>query len=55
MKYSIKIQGGLGNQLFQWAHGVFLENRGAQVYYDMSFYEKKKWFRSNTSQKFLSR
>ncbi len=41
MKYSIKIQGGLGNQLFQWAHGVFLANRGAQVYYDVSFYEKK--------------
>ena len=39
MKLSIKIQGGLGNQLFQWAQGVFLETLGAQVFYDKTFYE----------------
>ena len=41
MNYSIKIQGGLGNQLFQWAHGLFLNTKGAKVYYDISFYNKK--------------
>ena len=41
MKYSIKIQGGLGNQMFQWAHGFYLKQIGAQVYYDISFYYSK--------------
>ena len=41
MKLSIKIQGGLGNQLFQWAQGVFLETLGAQVFYDRTFYKNK--------------
>ncbi len=39
MKYRIKIQGGLGNQIFQWAQGVFLENLGAKICYDTSFYD----------------
>ena len=41
MKLSIKIQGGLGNQLFQWAQGLFLETLGAQVFYDRTFYKNK--------------
>jgi hypothetical protein len=35
----IKLQGGLGNQLFQYAHGLLLRNRySINVYYDTSFY-----------------
>ena len=55
MKLSIKIQGGLGNQLFQWAQGVFLETLGAQVFYDRTFYEINKWNKNYPSQKFLFR
>lgn len=40
MKYRIKIQGGLGNQLFQWAHGIYLESLGHDVFFDLSFYKK---------------
>ncbi|HYM35168.1 MAG TPA: alpha-1,2-fucosyltransferase [Steroidobacteraceae bacterium] len=32
----IKLMGGLGNQLFQWALGLALEYRGNQVQYDKS-------------------
>ena len=40
MKYCIKIQGGLGNQIFQWAQGIFMESLGAKIYYDISFYSR---------------
>ena len=36
-----RMVGGLGNQLFQWAQGVFLETLGAEVFYDRTFYNKK--------------
>ena len=54
MKLSIKIQGGLGNQLFQWAQGVFLETLGAEVFYDRTFYNKNGT-KNYPSQKFLFR
>lgn len=38
MKYCIQIQGGLGNQIFQWAQGIFMESLGAKICYDTSFY-----------------
>tara|TARA_B100001094_G_scaffold72729_1_gene69012 strand:+ start:273 stop:959 length:687 start_codon:yes stop_codon:yes gene_type:complete len=38
MKYRIKIEGGLGNQIFQWAQGVFIKSLGAKICYDISFY-----------------
>lgn len=40
MKYCIKIQGGLGNQIFQWAQGIFMESLGAKICYDISFYSR---------------
>jgi hypothetical protein len=33
----VKIQGGLGNQLFQWAYGYSL-SKDHEVYFDISFY-----------------
>jgi hypothetical protein len=35
----IKLMGGLGNQLFQWALGFSLKKRGHEVRYDISAYE----------------
>ena len=39
MKYKLSISGGLGNQLFQWAQGKFLEKCGHEVFYDTSFFD----------------
>ncbi|MCK9273189.1 alpha-1,2-fucosyltransferase [Candidatus Gracilibacteria bacterium] len=39
----VKISGGLGNQLFQYAFGLFLENSSKEkVLFDVSFYKKNK-------------
>lgn len=38
----IKIQGGLGNQLFQYAHGRSLELQGKKVFFDTSFFHGNK-------------
>ncbi len=41
-KIIIKFNGGLGNQMFQWAFGSALEKKtGVKVFFDMSFFEKK--------------
>ncbi len=37
----VKIQGGLGNQMFQYAFAKALEKKGHDVYLDLSLYEKK--------------
>jgi hypothetical protein len=38
----IKLQGGLGNQLFQYAFGMAKEEYGLKVYYDDTWYERNK-------------
>ena len=38
----IKIKGGLGNQMFQYAHGRSLEFSGKKVVFDVSFFEDNK-------------
>lgn len=35
----IKFSGGIGNQLFQWAYGFYLNQIGHDVTYDISFYD----------------
>lgn len=41
-KYIVKFNGGLGNQMFQWAFGYALEKEtGVETLFDMSFFEKK--------------
>lgn len=35
----IRLTGGLGNQLFQWAYGVHLNQLGHDITYDTSFYD----------------
>lgn len=38
----IKFNGGLGNQMFQWAFGIALEaETGVKTIFDMSFFDKK--------------
>lgn len=37
----VKIQGGLGNQMFQYAFAKSLENAGHEVFFDISLYEQK--------------
>tara|TARA_B110000305_G_C19465813_1_gene657860 strand:+ start:16311 stop:17090 length:780 start_codon:yes stop_codon:yes gene_type:complete len=40
----IKIQGGLCNQLFQWAFGYSLSRRfGAKVYYDINWFQHENY------------
>lgn len=40
----VRIMGGLGNQLFQYAFGKVHEKHGHQVVYDLSWYNKqRKW------------
>ncbi|MFA6094593.1 MAG: alpha-1,2-fucosyltransferase [Candidatus Paceibacterota bacterium] len=38
----IKLQGGLGNQMFQYAHGRMLELSGKKVIFDISFFNGSK-------------
>lgn len=38
MKMTIKLKGGLGNQMFQYAHGRKLELSGQKVVFDISFF-----------------
>lgn len=41
-RFIIKFNGGLGNQMFQYAFGLALEAKtGVQTIFDMSFFEKK--------------
>lgn len=40
-KYIVKFNGGLGNQMFQWAFGYALEKKtGVDTFFDMSFFTK---------------
>ena len=39
---TIKIQGGLGNQMFQYAYGRKLEISGRKIVFDVSFFKGKK-------------
>jgi hypothetical protein len=41
-KKIIKIKGGLGNQLFQYAHGRKCIEKGEEVVFDISFFEENK-------------
>lgn len=42
MKNIVKFNGGLGNQMFQWAFGKALEaETGIKTFFDMSFFTKK--------------
>lgn len=47
---TIKIKGGLGNQLFQYAHGRNCIEKGEEVIFDISFFEENK---KDTSRPFL--
>ena len=38
MKVTVKLMGGLGNQLFQWAYGMALRVKGYEAEYDISAY-----------------
>jgi len=38
----VKLKGGLGNQMFQYAHGRSLEFSGKKVIFDISFFENNK-------------
>ncbi|MFA7314320.1 MAG: alpha-1,2-fucosyltransferase [Candidatus Magasanikbacteria bacterium] len=38
----LKLKGGLGNQMFQYAHGRSLEFSGKKVVFDISFFENNK-------------
>lgn len=40
---TVKLMGGLGNQLFQWAFGQAIRARRGQVNYDISFYESQNF------------
>lgn len=41
-RFIVKFNGGLGNQMFQWAFGYALEKEtGIKTIFDMSFFEKK--------------
>lgn len=41
-KYIVKFNGGLGNQMFQYAFGYAMEKEtGVETFFDMSFFEKK--------------
>lgn len=44
---TIRLMGGLGNQLFQWALGLELESRGRNVGFDISHFE------GNSSRRYL--
>ncbi|MEH6649439.1 MAG: alpha-1,2-fucosyltransferase [Motiliproteus sp.] len=35
----VSLSGGLGNQIFQWAFGLWLESKGFKVVYDISSFE----------------
>ncbi len=51
----IKIQGGLGNQLFQYAFGKALQNNGKSIFFDLSWYTKNphlRWERPYNLNKF---
>ena len=37
----IKLQGGLGNQMFQYAFGKAVASLGQKIYYDISWYSKE--------------
>lgn len=39
---TIRLCGGLGNQLFQYAFGRAMQRIGTTVVYDVDWYEKKK-------------
>ena len=40
----VKVSGGLGNQMFQYAFGFIIEQRfKIKVKYDFSFFKKKKY------------
>ncbi len=39
---TVKLLGGLGNQLFEWAYGRALQSRGYQVEYDISAYTNNR-------------
>ena len=41
MSTVIEIKGGLGNQLFQYAYGLYLKRRGAEVSYNIRWFDKK--------------
>ena len=48
----IRLTGGIGNQLFQWAYGRYLSDSGHDVTYDTSFYDMDFTTVRNTQRKF---
>jgi len=48
----IRITGGIGNQLFQWAYGRYLSDSCHDVTYDTSFYDMDFTTVCNTQRKF---
>ena len=43
MKKEIMITGGLGNQMFQYAYGRSLIEKGVSISFNTSFFYRKKW------------
>jgi hypothetical protein len=49
----VRLSGGLGNQLFQWAYGLCLQQQGHDVSYDASFYDMDFSSVHNTRREYL--
>ncbi len=45
---TVVLQGGLGNQLFQYAYGRSLTEKGKDVVYDISFFDENKKYTKRT-------
>ena len=49
----VEIKGGLGNQVFQYSFGKYLENIGFRVLYNLDFFESSKKLDNVTERDFL--